>query len=109
MIGSWSTGKFRAKRIDSVTCVPYRTNLATRSRRPYWGTRVGCGRLTMIDPGLLELLVCPVPQCRGKLELAAERLRCAACGLRYEITGGWPNLIPEDASPSAAPDEEASD
>ena len=63
----------------------------------------------MIDPGLLELLVCPVPTCRGKLETTAERLRCAACGLQYEMTGGWPNLIPEDATPPAATDQETSD
>ena len=63
----------------------------------------------MIDPGLLELLVCPVPQCRGKLERAGDRLRCTACGLQYDMTDGWPNLIPEDATPSAGPDEETSD
>lgn len=56
--------------------------------------------MTEIDPQLLKLLVCPVPQCRGKLEPVADGLTCAACGLTYDTSDGWPNLIPEDAKPT---------
>ncbi len=62
---------------------------------------IGEGQVTEIDQQLLQLLVCPVPKCRGKLEPAADGLTCAACGLHYDISDGWPNLIPEDATPTA--------
>ena len=64
--------------------------------------------MTLIDPRLLELLACPVPQCRGKLEACGERLRCVACGLRYDMSDGWPNLIPEDAVAGEESDDECS-
>ncbi|MEP0845610.1 MAG: Trm112 family protein [Phycisphaerae bacterium] len=50
-----------------------------------------------INAQLLELLVCPVPECRGKLVLQDGALRCEHCRRRYRIEGDWPVLIPEEA------------
>lgn len=56
-----------------------------------------------IKPEVVELLACPRPDCRGKLNLQEDRLVCAKCGLRYRIEEGWPVLIPEEAEPPAQP------
>jgi uncharacterized protein YbaR (Trm112 family) len=53
-----------------------------------------------ISPELLEILACPVSECRAKLEQKDDRLVCTKCGLRYPIEEGWPVLIPEEAEPS---------
>lgn len=53
-------------------------------------------------PEVLELLVCPVPECRGKLALRDAELACAACGRRYRIEEDWPVLIPEEAQPPSS-------
>lgn len=50
-----------------------------------------------ISAQLLELLVCPVPECRAALLLEEGALRCERCQRRYRIEGGWPVLIPEEA------------
>jgi uncharacterized protein YbaR (Trm112 family) len=55
-----------------------------------------------ILPEVLEILVCPVPECRRKLVLEGERLVCAGCGRRYPIEENWPVLIPEEAEPPSA-------
>ncbi|HUU95161.1 MAG TPA: Trm112 family protein [Phycisphaerae bacterium] len=52
-----------------------------------------------ISPELLEILVCPVSDCRAKLEQHGDRLVCTRCGLRYPIEQAWPVLIPELADP----------
>jgi uncharacterized protein YbaR (Trm112 family) len=49
----------------------------------------------MLRPELLEILVCPVPECRGSLELGDRTLCCSRCGRRYPIEQSWPVLIPE--------------
>ena len=51
---------------------------------------------------LLEKLACP--KCRGPLTLSEEppALDCGACGLRYAIEDGIPNLLEDEASPLAA-------
>ena len=51
----------------------------------------------MLDPKLLEILVCP--QCRGDLELTAQGdgLICRACSLQYEIRDGIPIMLPDQA------------
>ncbi len=61
----------------------------------------------MIEPWLLELLVCP--QCKGDLRYEAdpESLVCEGERLRYEVRDGIPILLidearPLDAAPSAA-------
>lgn len=52
-----------------------------------------------IDAQLLEILACPVPECRAKLELRDDGLVCTACGRRYRLEERWPVLIPEEAEP----------
>ena len=54
---------------------------------------------TRISPELIEILACPVPECRGRLEQRDDRLVCRGCGLRYRIENNWPVLIPEEAEP----------
>lgn len=53
--------------------------------------------MSPILPEVLELLVCPAPECRRKLNLEADALLCPACGRKYRIDGAWPVLIPEEA------------
>ena len=50
-----------------------------------------------ISDVLLSILVCP--QCKKDLEYdrAAERLICAACGLRYPIVDDIPVMLIEEA------------
>lgn len=50
-----------------------------------------------IDAKLLEILACPVPECRAALILRDGRLTCTGCGRRYPLTDRWPVLIPEEA------------
>ena len=51
----------------------------------------------MIEPWLLEILVCP--RCKGDLthETAPEALVCPACRLRYEVRDGVPILLIDEA------------
>jgi len=53
----------------------------------------------MLDPQLLEILVCP--KCRGDLEYRPEEsaLDCHACRLRYEIRDDIPILLIDEAKP----------
>jgi uncharacterized protein len=53
----------------------------------------------MIEPWLLEILVCP--RCKGELEYleSPESLLCHACGLRYEVRDGIPILLIDEALP----------
>ncbi len=53
----------------------------------------------MIEPWLLELLVCP--RCRGELryEQDPESLVCPADALRYEVRDGIPILLIDEAVP----------
>jgi uncharacterized protein len=55
--------------------------------------------MSPIDPSLLQILACPVPECRATLELRDDRLVCTGCGRRYPIEEDWPVLIPEEAEP----------
>jgi uncharacterized protein YbaR (Trm112 family) len=50
-----------------------------------------------LSPELLAILACPVPECRGPLELRGTRLVCVRCGLRYPVEERWPVLIPDKA------------
>jgi uncharacterized protein YbaR (Trm112 family) len=59
--------------------------------------------MSSIKPELLEILVCPVAECRAKLEQRDERLVCTGCGRRYRIEQSWPVLIPEEADPPEGP------
>lgn len=54
-----------------------------------------------LSPELLAILVCPVAECRGRLEQHGDRLVCVVCGRRYRIEERWPVLIPDEAEPPA--------
>jgi len=56
----------------------------------------------VIEPWLLDLLVCP--KCRGELtyEQDPESLVCAADRLRYEVRDGIPILLIDEARPLEA-------
>lgn len=60
-----------------------------------------------IDPQLLEILACPVPECRAALTLADAALVCVGCGRRYRIEQSWPVLIPEEAELPPSPNSGA--
>ena len=55
--------------------------------------------VTNILPQVLEILPCPVPECRASLRIDASSLLCSGCGRRYRIEDNWPVLIPEQADP----------
>ena len=54
---------------------------------------VSAGEETMMDE-MLKLLVCPVDHAR--LDLEADVLVCQACGRRFPIEDGVPNMLVED-------------
>lgn len=47
-----------------------------------------------ITSELLDILVCPVDH--GKLEVAADALRCTVCERVYTVEDGIPNMVVED-------------
>jgi uncharacterized protein len=50
----------------------------------------------MIDPKLLELLVCPMG--KAPLKLEGKQLICTRCGPKFNFTReGYPNLLIDDA------------
>jgi uncharacterized protein YbaR (Trm112 family) len=49
----------------------------------------------MVDPQLLELLVCPA--CHGEVKLEGDRIVCQACGRRYPVRDGIPVMLIEEA------------
>lgn len=53
----------------------------------------------MIDPQLLEILVCP--QCKGEIEYepAASEIICRRCRLRYEVRDDIPIMLLDEAKP----------
>jgi hypothetical protein len=53
----------------------------------------------MLDPQLLEILVCP--KCKGELEYRPEQqeLLCQHCKLRYEIRDDIPIMLIDEARP----------
>ncbi len=53
----------------------------------------------LIPKWLLEIMCCPVPECRGDLELWVEqqRLVCKKCGRRYPIRDGIPIMLIDEA------------
>lgn len=55
----------------------------------------------MVDPQLLELLVCPA--CRGEVKLEGDRIVCQSCGRRYPVRDGIPVMLIEEAE--GGPDE----
>ena len=53
----------------------------------------------MLDPELLEILVCP--KCHGDLEYRPEEnaLLCHACRLRYAVEDDIPIMLVDEAQP----------
>ena len=53
----------------------------------------------MLDPELLEILVCPA--CKGDLEYRPDvaELVCHACRLRYEVREDIPVMLVDEAKP----------
>ena len=51
----------------------------------------------MIDPRLLEILVCPVTRTPLRYDEAAQELISEAAGLAYPIREGVPVMLPEEA------------
>lgn len=60
----------------------------------------------IIPQWLLEILACPVPECRGEIELWTyveqqevkdQKLICKKCGRRYPIRDGIPVMLIEEA------------
>ena len=49
----------------------------------------------MIDPKLLEILVCPA--CKQKVREEQGRLVCEACARRYPIRDGIPVMLIDEA------------
>jgi uncharacterized protein YbaR (Trm112 family) len=49
---------------------------------------------------ILDLLACPVPECRKPLTLAADEqsLQCTGCGRVYPVRDGIPILLVEEKS-----------
>jgi len=56
-----------------------------------------------VDPGLLEILVCP--KCKGELGVKRDgegeeiALECSACSLSYPVEDGIPVMLVEEARP----------
>ncbi|HJU51231.1 MAG TPA: Trm112 family protein [Acidimicrobiia bacterium] len=53
--------------------------------------------MSLIDPLLAEILVCPVDQGDLDEDEAASRLVCQVCGRRYPVTDGIPVMLVEEA------------
>jgi uncharacterized protein YbaR (Trm112 family) len=55
--------------------------------------------ITMMLKKMLDVLVCPIPDCRKPLTLAADEksLQCTGCQRAYPITDGIPILLAEKA------------
>lgn len=53
----------------------------------------------MLDPQLLEILVCP--KCRGELTYQEDPpvLVCERCRVKYEVRDGIPILLVDEARP----------
>ena len=53
--------------------------------------------MSLIDPLLAEILVCPVEQGDLDQDEEASRLVCQVCGRRYPVTDGIPVMLVEEA------------
>ena len=56
----------------------------------------------MIDPRLLEMLVCPATKAPLRYRPAEDELWCAASGLAYPIRDGVPVMLTDQARPLTA-------
>jgi len=53
--------------------------------------------LSIIDPTLAEILVCPACHSRLDQDEEAKRLVCTGCGRRYPVQDGIPIMLVEEA------------
>lgn len=59
--------------------------------------------MSLIDPLLAEILVCPVDKALLTQDVEASRLECTVCGRRYPVRDGIPVMLIEEAE--GGPDE----
>ena len=59
----------------------------------------------MVDPLLLEILVCPL--CKTPVKPEGEQLVCVQCGRRYPVREGIPVMLLEEAEAPAQPEGRA--
>ena len=57
----------------------------------------------MIDPLLLEVLVCPVTRASLRYDEARQELVSEAASLAYPVRDGVPVMLPEEARPLSEP------
>jgi len=53
--------------------------------------------VSLIDPDLAEILVCPVDKAGLKEDVEASRLECVKCGRRYPVRDGIPVMLVDEA------------
>lgn len=53
--------------------------------------------MSLIDPTLAEVLVCPVDKAELTQDVEAARLECTECGRRYPVEDGIPIMLVEKA------------
>ncbi len=53
--------------------------------------------MTLIDPDLLEILVCPVDKAGLDEDQVGPALVCRSCGRRYPVRDGIPVMLVEEA------------
>lgn len=53
--------------------------------------------MSLIDPTLAEVLVCPVDKADLTEDTEAERLECSECGRRYPVRDGIPIMLVDQA------------
>lgn len=59
--------------------------------------------MSLIDPSLAEVLVCPADKGELIQDVEAKRLECTECGRRYPVRDGIPIMLVEEAE--GGPDE----
>ena len=57
--------------------------------------------MSRLHPDFLQLLACPVADCRGALQETGEHLVCQSCQRQYQLENNWPVLIPDEANQPA--------
>jgi len=53
--------------------------------------------MSLIDPVLAGILVCPVDKADLTQDVEASRLVCTSCGRRYPVRDGIPVMLVEEA------------
>ena len=53
--------------------------------------------MSLLDPTLAEILVCPVDKSDLREDEAAGRLECTDCGRRYPVRDGIPIMLVDEA------------